>query len=256
MSYSCKELIIFDLDDTLINTSHVYWVARKQFVDEIVNKIEISREELIDRFEHHDTKNMKEYKYSPYRYKISMKDTYQDIEKKFGSSITDEAKNKINHCIEYWGHSIIRNVPELLEGAREILDWCNKYYYLALLTRGEDDFQKEKLCKLKLYEYFRDVQVVDNKDAKVFQNLIDNLDFDYKDTWIIGDSLKSDINPGLEIGANCILYAYKHPEYHWKQDFANPVSSLYYKVDKLLEVIQILESESCDRLKPNHLTYL
>lgn len=250
MSYY-KELIIFDLDDTLINTSHVYWMARKNFVDEIVHRIEISREELIDRFEYHDTNNMREHKYSPYRYKISMKDTYRDIENQFGSSITDEAKNEINHCIEYWGHSIVRKVPDLLEGAKEILDWCNTYFYVVLLTRGEDKFQKEKLRKLDLHKYFKDVQVVDNKDASVFQNLINRLDFSCEDTWIIGDSLKSDINPGLEIGANCILYAYNHPEYHWQQDFAHPISSRYHKVDTLLEITRILESKSYVHLTPN-----
>ena len=42
-----KKLIVLDLDDTLINTSEIYWKARSEFADLIQNN-RINKSEIID----------------------------------------------------------------------------------------------------------------------------------------------------------------------------------------------------------------
>ncbi|WP_287234797.1 hypothetical protein [Microcystis sp. Msp_OC_L_20101000_S702] len=39
-------LIVFDLDDTLLNTSNVYWLARKLFVEKLSEKLQINEDKL------------------------------------------------------------------------------------------------------------------------------------------------------------------------------------------------------------------
>ena len=44
-------LIVFDLDDTLLNTSNVYWLARKLFVEKLSEELQINEDKLIEEFE-------------------------------------------------------------------------------------------------------------------------------------------------------------------------------------------------------------
>ena len=48
---SKSNLIVFDLDDTLLDTSHVYWLARKLFVETLSEELKINEDKLIEEFE-------------------------------------------------------------------------------------------------------------------------------------------------------------------------------------------------------------
>jgi len=233
-------LIVFDLDDTLLNTSNVYWLARKLFVEKLSEELQINEDKLIEEFEKIDHLQMQKLKHSPYRYTRSMIETYKSVSHKINHQISEETLK----AIKDFGRLILKNTPNTIKGAKEILDWSSQNYSLALLTRGENSFQKKKLHKNELYKYFDFIRVVPHKNAEVLKKFIQDIGFDCQDVWVIGDSLKSDINPGIEIGAKCILYGYHHPHYHWIQDHESVALGSFYKVDNLSDIRQILESDS------------
>lgn len=233
-------LIVFDLDDTLLNTSNVYWLARKLFVEKLSEELQINEDKLIEEFEKIDHLQMQQLKHSPYRYTRSMIETYKSVSHKINHQISEETLK----AIKDFGRLILKNTPNTIKGAKEILDWSSQNYSLALLTRGENSFQKKKLHKNELYKYFDFIRVVPHKNAEVLKKFIQDIGFDCQDVWVIGDSLKSDINPGIEIGAKCILYGYHHPHYHWIQDHESFALGSFYKVDNLSDIRQILESDS------------
>lgn len=236
---SNKELIIFDLDDTLVDTSDVYWRARSAFVKKLV--IEgINEEEVVKEFERIDSINMRKLGFDPNRYEKSMLNTYKHF---FGSSkhcISDETFSYIKSC----SRLILEDLPKLIDGAEEILQWTSKHYKLAILTRGEESFQRRKLKKSGMYDHFDFIRVVPKKDANVFSEFLQDIGYPSKNTWVIGDSIKSDINPGIEVGAKCIFYAYKHPHYYWIQDYECYTLGSFYKVSSLYEIRRLLESPS------------
>ena len=233
-------LIVFDLDDTLLNTSNVYWLARKLFVEKLSEELQINEDKLIEEFEKIDYLQMQKLKHSPYRYTRSMIETYKSVSHKINHQISQETLK----AIKDFGRLILKNTPNTIKGAKEILDWSSQNYSLALLTRGENSFQKKKLHKNELYKYFDFIRVVPHKNAEILKKFIQDIGFDCQDVWVIGDSLKSDINPGIEIGAKCILYSYHHPHYHWIQDHESFALGSFYKVDNLSDIRQILESDS------------
>ncbi len=57
-----------------------------------------------------------------------------------------------------------------------------------------------------------------NKTVETFKNAIELAGVRPEDTWVIGDSVKSDINPGIAAKARCILFQYHHPHYRWTQE--------------------------------------
>ncbi len=65
---------------------------------------------------------------------------------------------------------------------------------------------------------------------------MDELEYSPEKTWIIGDSIKSDINPGVETGANCFLYVYHHHKYSWLQEYGCTPIGPFYKVKSLAEI--------------------
>jgi putative hydrolase of the HAD superfamily len=239
-----NQLLIFDLDDTLIDTSDVYWKARtsfgKKLLKEFSEKENIDEKTIINEFERIDSLNMKTWGFNPHRYGKTMFDTYDFFCKKFDHKPVPETLSHIHLC----GNIIVNEIPKPINGAKHLLDWAVQQYKLVLITRGEDSFQKLKLNKLGMRQYFSLVEVVSKKDASVFERTLNITGYQSKNTWIIGDSIKSDINPGIQIKANCVLYSYKHPHYFWLQDNESFALGYFYKISKLEELKEILRAPS------------
>lgn len=234
---SKQKLIIFDLDDTLLDTSDIYWQARSRFV-ELLNFKEISAEEIVDEFEKVDSIHMKTMGFSPYRYEKTMLFTYNLILKRLNREPSDEIISQIKLC----GRIIIEQMPKVIDGANELLEWAAKYFKLALLTRGEENLQLKKLYSTGLVNYFDLIKVVSQKNTGIFRQFLEDTEYSPEDTWVIGDSIKSDINPGIEVGVSCILYVYNHHSYYWKQEYKCQSIGSFYKTHHLLEAKQILQS--------------
>jgi putative hydrolase of the HAD superfamily len=239
-----NQLLVFDLDDTLIDTSDVYWKARTAFVKKLLDEFKqaeyINEELIVDEFERIDSLNMKTWGFNPHRYEKTMFDTYSFFCQKLNNPPIQETLSYIHLC----GDIVVSEIPKPIEGAKHLLDWAVQRYQLVLITRGEDSFQKLKLKKLGMQQYFSLVEVVQKKDAAVFEKLLQNVGFHPQNTWIIGDSIKSDINPGIQIKANCVLYSYKHPHYFWLQDSESFALGCFYKISQLEELKEILKSPS------------
>lgn len=62
------------------------------------------------------------------------------------------------------------------------------------------------------------------------------------DCWVIGDSIKSDINPAIELGIGPILYLYSHHTYFWRQEYGALARGEFYLAKSLSEVQAILSN--------------
>lgn len=234
-----QKLVIFDLDDTLIDTSNVYWKSRSSFVEIISEELLIEKNILIAEFEKFDSININILGFSPYRYEKSMVDTYKYICQKINRRPSKKTILSIRTC----GSLIRKEVPNLISGAKDILEWTSQNHITGLITRGEYSWQMQKIHSLKIDKYFKFIRVVDNKNVAVFKEAIQDTGQLIQNTWIIGDSVKSDINPGIKLGANCILYTYTHPHYYWEQDYEPCDADNFYKVNKLENIKQAIESQ-------------
>jgi len=244
MSY--EHLLILDLDDTLIDTSDVYWRARTLFVSEMVAE-GFPAETVIDTFESIDAEYMGIMGFAPDRYTKSMLETCRVLLHKRGHSPSDETVARI---VSY-GQLILETNPDPIDGAGELLRWAASRYYMALLTRGEDKLQYRKLEHAGFASFFQMVKVVPRKDAAAFRHVVETAGYDPQKTWVVGDSLLSDVNPANAIGANCILYAYHHSEYHWRQEHVARAVQPCYVAHNLRAVMTILEyPDSIDKIDP------
>jgi putative hydrolase of the HAD superfamily len=223
-----KNLIILDLDDTLIDTSDIYFEARKSFV-ELFNG-SFPKKHIINTFEKIDTANFNIYGYDPIRYYMSMKDTYKTLVSSNG--LQDSIPN-IKKC-----YNLLFSKPKLISGAIELLDFFRKGgVTVCLITRGKEEFQNLKIDSVDIRHYFDFIKIVDSKDSILFKEVISSLNFTLDETLSIGDSFKSDIIPSLELNIDCIKYNYSHSEYEWLQDKIQIESKGYIEVNNLSEII-------------------
>lgn len=228
------KLIIFDLDDTLIDTSDLYWRVREEFI-QFIDDSRYNKADFESIFEEMDTKNTVRFGLNPYRYELTMLEMYDLLNPgKIDGAITQKIKNMAGR--------ILAEVPILIEGATDLLEWSKQNFTIALITRGASDIQKMKIKYYDLTKYFGEfIKIVDSKNEGVYLDFIASLGFSSNSTIIIGDSIKSEINPALKIGAVAIHYKYTHHSYHWIQEHnVRPVEKEYFEITRLADAKAVL----------------
>ncbi|MEA1940567.1 MAG: HAD family hydrolase [Candidatus Caldatribacteriota bacterium] len=223
--------IIFDLDDTLIKTSELYNCARDEF-SSIMQKLGFSGEESLIKLDEIDISYIQQYGFLKERYPHSLGETYEFFCKKNGEKIDELIKRKIENI----GWQVFEQIPELVDDVYSVLETLRKKYFLILATLGDPRVQEEKVKLTGLNKYFSDINILKHKNVEEYQNILKRHHLKKKETWIIGNSVRSDLNPGLKIGLNCILIPYLS----WKFEDEKPVSKNYLQVKALIEILEYL----------------
>jgi putative hydrolase of the HAD superfamily len=73
-------------------------------------------------------------------------------------------------------------------------------YRLVVATKGDLLDQERKLKKSGLQEYFHHIEIMSDKKESDYQKLLKHLDCRTEHFLMLGNSIKSDILPVLEIG--------------------------------------------------------
>jgi putative hydrolase of the HAD superfamily len=76
---------------------------------------------------------------------------------------------------------------------------------LTLFTKGDPEEQKLKVDRSGLGIYFGHTTIVKEKDIRSYSALIRERALHPADTWMIGNSPKSDVNPALEAGIHAVF---------------------------------------------------
>jgi len=226
------KVIAFDADDTLwVNEPYFreaeHEVARLLSAYETENKInqELYRVEIA---------NLKHYGYGVKAFILSMVELAVEISnQKVPAKVIDE--------ILGIGKDMLQKPIELLDGVEEVLKELQGKYRLIVATKGDLLDQERKLEKSGLLKYFHHVEVMSDKKESDYVKIVNHLDIEPEEFLMIGNSLKSDILPLVEIGASAI-----HIPYHttWLHEQVNELecSKESYKTFKnIKELIAIAQ---------------
>lgn len=105
-------------------------------------------------------------------------------------------------------HWILHHPIELMPGVAETLPALHARNQLILVTKGRDYEQRGKLQRSGLAPFFHQVEIVFEKSVKTYQSLITNHNLPATDTWMIGNSPRSDINPAKAAGLRTVFIPY------------------------------------------------
>lgn len=222
--------IAFDADDTL-------WVNEPHFQDVEARFCEIMEDYLS---QHHvsqelfktEMSNLALYGFGVKSFMLSMIET--------SIRISDGTIGlKVIERILALGKELLDKPIELLEGVTEVLNKLCGNYKLVVATKGDLLDQERKLEKSKLGRFFHHVEIMSDKKESDYLKLIKRLDIEPESFLMIGNSIKSDIIPVLNIGGTAIhvpfhtTWAHEHVEHEIKHEH-------FVAIDKITELLPIL----------------
>ncbi len=191
--------IAFDADDTL-------WVNELNFREteaafyrlmEEYGKEEDLWESLFDS----EMKNIPVFGFGAKTLVICMMETAA----KFSGGKTDSVL--VDRIIEL-GRELVSKPMVLFDGTEEVLSELKKRYNLILATKGDLLEQERKIRKSGLAGYFGHIEIMSDKKKENYARLLDKTDCRPENFLMVGNSVKSDIVPVLEIGGYAIHIPY------------------------------------------------
>ena len=192
MSMKIK-VIAFDADDTLWVNEPFFQETEKKLCDMLEDFLPshtVSRELLQTEMQ-----NVPLYGYGVKSFILSMIETAVRIS---GNTLGPGAVERIIRL----GKELLDHPIELIDGVEEVLRSLNGKYRLVMATKGELLDQERKLRKSGLEKYFHHIEIVSEKKEPEYQKLIRHLDISPSEFLMIGNSIKSDILPVLNLGGH------------------------------------------------------
>src|SRR5262249_17993415 len=98
-----------------------------------------------------------------------------------------EYKADVAKRIADCGRIVLEEMPNLIPGARDLVDWISANCRAALVTRGDRTMQLRKLTFANLDRCFEFLDVVPEKNGETFKTLFSKLGVSAKEAWVIGD---------------------------------------------------------------------
>lgn len=231
INYDNVKVIGFDADDTLWINETYFREAEKDFSKllsryETVNKID---QELYKK----EIKNLEIYGYGVKGFVLSMIEIAVEIS-------NHNVSNKTIEAILNIGKDMINKPVILLEGVENVLNILSKEYRLILVTKGDLLDQERKLNKSGLIDYFHHIEVVSDKKEENYLKLLTHLDIIPSEFLMVGNSLKSDVLPLINIGAHSMHVPFHTTWIHEDVSDIEQTTNNYLTVKNLSDILKVL----------------
>ncbi|KAA3624970.1 MAG: HAD family hydrolase [Flavobacterium sp.] len=185
--------IAFDADDTLWVNEPFFRNAEKEFCE--LMKEYLDEEQCNKLLFEVEMQNLPLYGYGIKPFTLSL------IEAAIRFSDGKISIDGINTLIKR-GKEMLEQPIEVLDGIPETLQKLNGDYRLVMATKGDLLDQERKLIKSGLEPYFHHIEIVSDKTEVQYSKLVKHLDVKPEEFLMVGNSVKSDILPVLNIGAH------------------------------------------------------
>lgn len=189
------EMIAFDADDTLWKTEANFEKAQKE-LEKILSPWKDSEktEEIVFKTE---MDNLSIYGLGVKAFTLSMIEAALQISQ---GEIQGESIEQIIRL----GREMLEAEVELLPCVAETIPKLSKDNPLMVITKGDLLDQTTKISRSGLSAHFSLVEVVSEKTPLSYAKVLEKFHLDPKNLLMVGNSLKSDIIPILELGGTAV----------------------------------------------------
>lgn len=229
------DIIGFDADDTLWHNERMYAAAEANFVDLVAKYYD--RETISERLFETETRNMRTLGYGAKAFTLSMIETAIHLS---GGRIS---ANEIGQIVQS-GKDILETPVELFPHVAETIPSLAKGHPLMLITKGDLLDQESKLIRSGLADHFKFVEIITDKNTESYRRIFDRYKIDPDHFLMVGNSVKSDILPVLELGGHAVHIPF---EITWAHEMAQAPADDhpgYYTLKHMGELPGLLRSLS------------
>lgn len=231
INYQNVKVIGFDADDTLWENETYFREAEAQFA-RLLSKYETPNKINQELFKT-EIGNLPIYGYGIKAFILSMVEASLELSNHSISSKTIQAILNI-------GKDMLEKPVVLLEGVEFVLKTLSEKYKLILVTKGDLLDQESKLKKSGLTNYFQHIEVLSDKKEVNYCKLLNHLNIHPSDFLMIGNSLKSDVLPLINIKSHAIHVPFHTTWAHEEVSEDEKKGKTYNSVNRLQDVLNLL----------------
>jgi putative hydrolase of the HAD superfamily len=192
-----NQTLLIDADDTLWENNIYFERAITSFISYLDHRVHTAEEVRghLNRVEH---ATILAHGYGLHSFRRSLVTCFEQLT---DVPITEDKHRRI----ESFAQSIADQEIELLPNVASTLSELSTRHRLILVTKGDLDEQTDKLHRSGLAAHFTSVEVLPEKHPAAYVSLASHHGCETCNTWMIGNSPRSDINPALGAGLNAIF---------------------------------------------------
>ena len=202
--------IAFDADDTLWHNEPYFDEAQERFCQLFQDFA--SSQEILGSILNHQVKNLPLYGFGIKAFTLSMIETALKLTNR---NISGKGIEQIMEI----GKDLLQKPVELLPNVTEVLEQLKGSHKLIVATKGDLKDQHRKSHDSGIGAYFHHIEVMSDKAELDYEKMLGRLDCKAEDFLMIGNSLKSDVLPVLNIGGHAIHIPYHTTWEYEKIDF-------------------------------------
>lgn len=192
-----RQTLMIDADDTLWENNVYFERAITSFISYLDHRVH-TREEVREHLNACEHVTIAKHGYGLQSFRRSLVDCFEQLS---DGSITPEKHARIVSFTE----AVAAHEIELLVGVEDTLRELGERHRLILVTKGNSEEQNDKVERSGLRELFAAVEVPHEKTVEMYRELAARYVCDTPNTWMIGNSPRSDINPALAAGLGAVF---------------------------------------------------
>lgn len=187
------ELIGFDGDDTLWHSEGYYQAAGAEFTAILGRYIDVADRNVQESMLATERRNLALFGYGAKGMALSMVET--------AIAMTDARIDARDiHRIVQLGKSVLDHPVELLPGIRDAVEAVAATHAVVLVTKGDLFHQEKKVAKSGLADLFGRIEIVSEKNEATYRRVLGEFGIEPARFAMVGNSLRSDIEPVLTMG--------------------------------------------------------
>lgn len=225
--------VLFDFDDTLVETTIYFNMAKDMFAG-IMEGLGFPPEEALTVLNRFDIENVQKCGgFFKQCFPEALGRTYEFYCKSYGVP-QERLRRKEIEDLGWW---VFSQPARPLPGAEGVLSSLHGRFPLFLATKGDPGLQYERVRGSGLSRWFNRIYVLTDKSRDTYIKIASEQNLRPVASWVVGNSMKSDINPARTAGFNCI---YVHHPHTWDYEEEVPVGG-HVSVEYLSEVPRVLD---------------
>lgn len=195
-------LVGFDGDDTLWRSEDFYQQAHGEFERVLERYLDLADVRIHDRLLATEKRNIALFGYGAKGMTLSMVETAIEL-----------TEGRISaadlHRVVELGKAVLRHPVELLPGVREAVEAVAACHPVVLITKGDLFHQEDKVARSGLADLFHRIEIVSEKDAGRYARVLREFGQPASGFAMVGNSLRSDIDPVVRLGGWGIHIPYR-----------------------------------------------
>jgi len=216
-----------DADDTLWHSENRFQETHQRYHQLLADHVDLSLEELERRMLETERRNLRLFGYGAKGFTLSLIETAIEVT---GGSIPTSA---ISTILDF-GKDLLDHPVELLEGVADAIEgFRERGLRLLLITKGDLWHQESKVAASGIADHFDAVEIVAEKDVPTYRAILDRHGIAPERFCMVGNSVRSDVLPVLELGGHAVHVPY---QYLWAHEAVEDPGEDHLVVQALHEI--------------------